>query len=397
MKKVISLFLSLVMLLSVTSVGFSAMAAGTGKIVLTVKGGSVSCNAEYIVDIEDTDESGNIFFGASVTVTATVAAGYEFVGWYDKDDNLINSANPYTFAFPDETEYKISAKFEQKQCTFGINTEGNGTVTPSGKNTYDKDKVIQIEATPAADWVFDGWYENDNTLISKENPYNYKVEKTKTIKAKFVSSAVLPPSTVYSVTLYYEGSGDAVYEIVDHSVTFKATPKDGYTFDGWYIGGSLVSNAAVWTTSLAGDMTVTAKFKKPEETGSGTTGGTTETIKTTTETVVDGGTNVINNGTVNGGGQLVTVKLKVPSIVKLKGAKKAFTVTWKTDSQVDGYIIQYSKKKSFKGVKTVKVMNAATAKKKIKKLKKGTYYVRIRAVRGSYKTKWCKVKTVKVK
>ena len=68
---------------------------------------------------------------------------------------------------------------------------------------------------------------------------------------------------------------------------------------------------------------------------------------------------------------------------KVKAAKKAFTLTWKkqSDAKVNGYEIEYSTDQNFeKAVKTVKVKGNDVTSKKIKKLKaKKTYYVRIRS------------------
>lgn len=98
-----------------------------------------------------------------------------------------------------------------------------------------------------------------------------------------------------------------------------------------------------------------------------------------------------------------TIRPKATYIKKLKKAKKAFTVKWKKQStKVSGYQIQYCRKKSFKGAKTVTIKSKNTTSKKIKKLKrKKKYYVRIRTyktVSGKrYYSTWSKVKAVKTK
>ena len=89
-------------------------------------------------------------------------------------------------------------------------------------------------------------------------------------------------------------------------------------------------------------------------------------------------------------------------IKTLKAKKKGFTVTWKRNSNEQGYIIQYSLKKSFKGKKTVKITDYDTTSKTIKKLKGGTkYYVRIRTYKKvdgkMYYGLWSDVKTVTTK
>ena len=77
-------------------------------------------------------------------------------------------------------------------------------------------------------------------------------------------------------------------------------------------------------------------------------------------------------------------KLAAVKISKPKAVKKGFTVRWKKIKKsnrkyVKRIEIQYSKDKNFKsGVKTV-YAGAKNASKKIKGVKKGKYYVRVRA------------------
>lgn len=73
-----------------------------------------------------------------------------------------------------------------------------------------------------------------------------------------------------------------------------------------------------------------------------------------------------------------TVKVKT-----LKSKKNKATLTWKPVDTAEGYVVEYAKKASFKGKKTIRIKNGKAAKKTIKKLSKGkTVFVRIRA----YKT-----------
>lgn len=85
---------------------------------------------------------------------------------------------------------------------------------------------------------------------------------------------------------------------------------------------------------------------------------------------------------------------KMPSL-SLKPGKKSLTVNWKAEKNIDGYEIEYSLKKDFKGSKIQKVKKAKTTKYVIKKLKAGkTYYVRIRSYKKvllkTYYSKWSK-------
>ncbi len=100
----------------------------------------------------------------------------------------------------------------------------------------------------------------------------------------------------------------------------------------------------------------------------------------------------------------VTIVPKGTSISKVKnGAKKKITVTWKKNTSVTGYQIQYSTDKGFaSGVKTKTVNKFKTTKVTVAGLTKGkTYYVRIRtykkAGRVKYYSAWSKAKRVVMK
>ncbi len=98
-----------------------------------------------------------------------------------------------------------------------------------------------------------------------------------------------------------------------------------------------------------------------------------------------------------------TIEPKPASISKLTAGKKKFTVKWKKQtSQTTGYQIQYSTSSKFKSAKTASVSKNKTTSKTISKLKaKKKYYVRIRTYKTVNGKKiysfWSKVKTVTTK
>ena len=101
----------------------------------------------------------------------------------------------------------------------------------------------------------------------------------------------------------------------------------------------------------------------------------------------------------------VTLKVAPKTVVvsSLTSSKaKTAVVTWKKNSTVTGYKIEYSTSRKFTSAKTVTVSKAATVKTTISKLTSGkTYYVRIRAYKTSGSTTvygaYSSVKQIKVK
>lgn len=112
------------------------------------------------------------------------------------------------------------------------------------------------------------------------------------------------------------------------------------------------------------------------------------------------GVNGNNNNTNNN--QSNVANNNKTSIKKIKAKKKSLKITWKKVKGVNGYQLQYGRKKSMKGAKTVTIKKATDTSKTIKKLnKKKKYYVRIRTFilnKGkSIYSPWSAVKAKKTK
>lgn len=94
--------------------------------------------------------------------------------------------------------------------------------------------------------------------------------------------------------------------------------------------------------------------------------------------------------------------LKKAKFGKVKGGKKKVTIRWKAVKGAEGYIVKIGKnRKVTKKTKTYTVKGTKKLKKVIRKLKKGRYYVKVRAYK-TYKGntvygKFSKVKKVRVK
>ena len=147
------------------------------------------------------------------------------------------------------------------------------------------------------------------------------------------------------------------------------------------------------------------KVKNPNYTTTTTTTSAPTTQPTTKPTTTKASKPTKNAKKVSG--NWVDSKYKKASISKLSKGKKAITVRWKKVSTIKGYQIQLATDKKFKkNKKTVTISKQKTTKTTVKKLKaKKKYYVRIRTYKNvKYQGKtikvyssWSKVKTVKTK
>lgn len=152
------------------------------------------------------------------------------------------------------------------------------------------------------------------------------------------------------------------------------------------------------------------KVKNPNYTTTTATTTTTTTSAPTTQPTTKPTATKASKPTKNAkkvSGNWVDSKYKKASISKLSKGKKAITVKWKKVSTIKGYQIQLATDKKFKkNKKTVTISKQKTTKTTVKKLKaKKKYYVRIRTYKNvKYQGKtikvyssWSKVKTVKTK
>ena len=94
---------------------------------------------------------------------------------------------------------------------------------------------------------------------------------------------------------------------------------------------------------------------------------------------------------------LDNLKVSLIKVQKVKNNK--IKVSWKRNTTVSGYQIQYSTNKKFKNAKTITVTSNSTTSKKLASVKKGTkYYIRIRGYRSiagtNYYSSWGKIKSI---
>ena len=104
-------------------------------------------------------EGGTFDDGTSVSVTATPAEGYEFVGWEGNDSSNIN------LTITLNSNQTVQPIFQIIQYTLSVSTTEGGTVSSEGA-IYDFGTEISITATPNEGYLFVGWEGNDSTSES---------------------------------------------------------------------------------------------------------------------------------------------------------------------------------------------------------------------------------------
>ena len=199
--------------------------------------------------------AGTYNYGASCTLTATPATGYNFTKWTKNNAQVSTSAN-YTFTVTEAADYV--AVFTKKTYTIAAtaNPTAGGTITGAG--TYEHGASCTLVATPATGYSFVNWT-SGNSQVSTNASYQFTVTSGKTLVANFA------PNT-YTVTLNTNdgtiNSGNVTSYTYGEGATLPTdVTRTGYTFGGWYDNANLSGTTVTSiSTTATGDKTFWAKW-----------------------------------------------------------------------------------------------------------------------------------------
>lgn len=230
---------------------------------------------------------------------------YEFMGWYDINNQLVYDSTQTTVNITDlQNPINLFAVYNVKKFVLEAYASTNaikgddtgGTVKFDSQTSSGAYAKVEVAYTGEATFIavvddvdgyeFAGWYSDEacTKLVTKELTYTAnKNTEYKTLYAKFVLKKY--DATAVAVTNNDEKntSGGTVQITADgvttpadstattkvtHGTTakFTAAANPGYSFAGWYngaSGGTLLSEDAVYTAEgVAGDIKIYAMFKQ---------------------------------------------------------------------------------------------------------------------------------------
>jgi len=188
-------------------------------------------------------------FQGKVTLVATPAKNYEFIGWAGAASG---NTNPLTVAM--NSDKQIVAQFSKKLVDLQLNqSPSNGGRVEPASGKYEAGSQVRITAIPASGFRFDRW--TGSTSVSA-NPLSLMLDANKSLTASFVKIWNL------SANCYPDGSGSikpgsGTYD--DGSkTTLSATAKFPYLFDHWDATDNANTNPT--SITLTTDKAVTAYF-----------------------------------------------------------------------------------------------------------------------------------------
>ena len=161
--------------------------------------------------------------------------GYKFVGWWTakEDGEQITGANGLALEAQKGGNITLYARWEVASYVITIeqNSFNAGDAT-ADKDSYLYNETATLTATTNSNYVFLGWYDNNETLISANAVYEFEVVEDVIVYAKWQGVASI-------ITAYYnrnESDEEFFTTEVYYGDSFKLNPpsRHGYSFIGWY-------------------------------------------------------------------------------------------------------------------------------------------------------------------
>ncbi len=125
--------------------------------------------------------TGTYAAGSSVTLTATPAAGYEFVNWTEDGKRVSSRA---TYSFNARTDRTLVANFTPKTYTIAVSAEPSEGGKVSGGGTYTHGETITVSAIAGMGYRFVNWAEGGRA-VSTDAGYKFTVTADRNLVANF--------------------------------------------------------------------------------------------------------------------------------------------------------------------------------------------------------------------
>lgn len=195
------------------------------------------------------DNKLNVIYNSNYTLPKPEKTGYEFKGWYNEDNELINDG-----LWNIDSNVKLKAKWEIK--VFKINYILNGGVNNNDNlqsYNYEYDDITILNPNKTG-YTFNGWSINGNTELAKDYVIKHNSLGDITLEAVFTPNS-------YKLTLDVNGGNslekDGFKINYDEKFSLEVPTRTGYTFDGWYNESSKVESG---TWKYLEDVTLKAKW-----------------------------------------------------------------------------------------------------------------------------------------
>lgn len=233
------------------------------------------------------DNTQSVVYDSNVTLKTPSRDAYTFAGWYNGD--VLVSSGVWTIA----DNVTLVARWTKINFKIAYNLNGG---TNDGDNPLSyviSEKDITINDPAKTGYTFLGW----SVSGSNEKRENYVIEAGEWGDLSLTANW---QANTYAITYDYN---DGATEKTTQNVTFDSAYKlivptrNGYDFNGWYIGDEKITDG---TYKTASDITLQATWKIITYTISYDLGGGTVATANSTKYTVETATFTLNNPTKTG-------------------------------------------------------------------------------------------------
>ncbi len=188
--------------------------------------------------------------GTPVTLTATPATGWHFVGW---SGDASGAVNPLPVVM--DGSKSITATFAIDRYSLTVTTTGSGAVvTAPVQAAYDYGTLVALTPVPTLGWHFVAW---SGDTAASSNPLPVPMIRGKTITATFAINTYTLSVTVIGNGTVGVSPAQATY---DHGtpVTLSASAAAGSHFVGW--SGDTTAGTSPLPVAMIRGKAITATF-----------------------------------------------------------------------------------------------------------------------------------------
>lgn len=206
------------------------------------------------------DGTGSFDYLTQHTLTANTNEGYTWIGWFDKNNDLITTSTTLTITL-DDGNYECIAKWSANNYFCNLDINGGNALTENSKTLiFGESFTLPIPTRTEASFV--GWFINDIQYTDKfgVSIINWNIPNTSTLYAKWnVNKYLVTLNTNIQNGGNVVGSGLKEYA---SSVSITANTNVGYSFVGWYNGNVLLTRDETYCFTMSNlPLTYTAKWQ----------------------------------------------------------------------------------------------------------------------------------------
>ena len=218
----------------------------TYTVTLDAEGGTISSGGD----------TKSVTYDSGYSLPVPSKTGYSFVGWYCqgslKTDSYGSSLSDWNYTY-DTTFY---AQWEINDYYLNARSSDTDAGTVTGGGYYDYQDGVTITAITNPGYTFIGWYDGSTKLSGELTYYFTMPAKSKTYTAKWVKVNIVSENTAKGAVTPLTGT----YMPGDRD-TITAITNPGYTFIGWYEGGTKLTGELTYSFTMpAVNKTYTAKW-----------------------------------------------------------------------------------------------------------------------------------------